>query len=80
MGIYEGQWKEGERHGYGRDIHYGGSYYQGNFKDGIENGKGLLVWNNGDKFTGVFKDGAFYEGKKEYANPSSKIKSEEGSW
>ena len=39
-GIYEGQFQNGLRHGYGRLIWSKGSYYEGMFEAGVQNGQG----------------------------------------
>ena len=40
--IYEGQFKNGERDGWGRMIYTNGSYYQGNWSNGMLEGEGKL--------------------------------------
>ena len=39
-GVYEGQFLNGKRQGYGRLIWYDGSYYEGMFEDDGQNGQG----------------------------------------
>ena len=40
--IYEGQWKDNKKHGYGREIYNDGSWYLGMWENGKKNGYGVL--------------------------------------
>lgn len=50
--IYEGQWKEGSRHGRGVQSWPDGSYYEGYWRNNQANGKGRLVHADGDTYMG----------------------------
>lgn len=45
--IYEGQFANGEKNGYGREFYADGSYYIGMWKKHEWNGKGKYVEENG---------------------------------
>jgi len=41
-GVYEGEFDNGVRKGYGRLIYYNGSFYEGMFEEGVPNGIGIF--------------------------------------
>lgn len=45
--IYEGQFSQDKKNGYGRYIYFDGDYYEGMFKDGKKSGWGTYQWGNG---------------------------------
>ena len=47
-----GQWRNGELHGRGEQIHPDGSRYEGEFTNGWHNGVGRRTWANGDVHEG----------------------------
>ncbi|KAJ6658846.1 hypothetical protein lerEdw1_019769 [Lerista edwardsae] len=52
---YEGEWKEGKKHGYGKLLFKDGSYYEGEFVDGEIMGNGLRYWaSTGNTYSGQF--------------------------
>lgn len=56
---YEGQWREGQRHGVGRlsyDV-YGESFYFGGWEDGCKHGEGRQVWPSGNTYNGQWRQG-----------------------
>jgi len=55
-GIYEGEWKNGTRHGVGRLWWTDHDRYIGSWKDDKKNGLGMMVWSNGDQYTGGWRD------------------------
>ncbi|KAK3589083.1 hypothetical protein CHS0354_017421 [Potamilus streckersoni] len=73
---YEGQWKNGKKHGHGKLVMTDGSYYEGSFKDGEIDGFGFRYFaDSGAKYQGQFRlgelhgkgrmiwpDGSIYEG------------------
>uniref|UniRef100_A0A674KBQ8 MORN repeat containing 1 n=1 Tax=Terrapene triunguis TaxID=2587831 RepID=A0A674KBQ8_9SAUR len=77
---YEGEWKQGRKHGHGKLLFKDGSYYEGEFVDGEIMGNGLRYWaSTGNTYSGQFvsgelhghgviqyKDGGKYEGEFSY--------------
>ena len=58
--MYEGQYKNGDRHGYGTYIWGGewlGQTYRGEFSNWKNHGYGIFTYRSGDVETGIFKDG-----------------------
>lgn len=49
---YEGQWKNGLRHGNGTLKYKNGAYYQGEWQNGMKNGKGTMVYASGNFYEG----------------------------
>ena len=45
--IYEGQWKNGKKHGYARETICQDKCYEGYFKDGDRHGKGMETQRDG---------------------------------
>uniref|UniRef100_A0A8D2AI66 MORN repeat containing 1 n=1 Tax=Sciurus vulgaris TaxID=55149 RepID=A0A8D2AI66_SCIVU len=74
---YEGEWKEGKKHGHGKLLFKDGSYYEGEFSDGEITGFGCRYWAwSGNTYSGHFvlgepqghgvmkyKAGGHYEGE-----------------
>ena len=54
---YEGEWKNGKRHGHGMWTKPNGLTYVGEWKDDKPNGQGTLTLPNGRKHKGEWKDG-----------------------
>jgi hypothetical protein len=54
--VYEGHWKDGVRHGYGRLVHVNGSSYIGLWSADMANGAGRYQDQDGYKFEGHWKD------------------------
>jgi hypothetical protein len=46
-GVYEGNWKNGKRHGKGKYTYAGGVVYEGNWENNMGHGKGKLVTYSG---------------------------------
>ncbi|CAI5782802.1 Hypothetical predicted protein [Podarcis lilfordi] len=77
---YEGEWKQGRKHGHGKLLFKDGSYYEGEFVDGEIKGNGLRYWaSTGNTYSGQFlfgelhghgviryADGGKYEGEFSY--------------
>ena len=55
--LYEGYWKEGERHYHGRTIWPTGEVYEGEYKNGCMHGHGDYLFENGERYIGMFKQG-----------------------
>ncbi|CAK7318175.1 MORN repeat-containing protein 1 [Vulpes lagopus] len=74
---YEGEWKGGKKHGWGKLLFKDGSYYEGEFVDGEITGEGCRLWaSSGNTYSGQFvlgepqghgimkyKAGGHYEGE-----------------
>ena len=58
--IYEGQFKDGQRHGKGKQKAEGIAEYQGEWVNNNFEGKGVLVYADGGKY-----EGDFFKNKKE---------------
>ncbi|XP_072036503.1 uncharacterized protein [Amphiura filiformis] len=55
---YEGDWKEGKKHGHGKLIMNDGSYYEGEFINGEIEGHGFRKWaTSGNTYSGQFLNG-----------------------
>src|SRR5690349_13624036 len=53
---YEGEWKDGQLHGFGKAIK--AKYvYEGDFQNGEKDGMGVITYDNTSKYEGSFKDG-----------------------
>ncbi len=49
--VYDGEWRNGNRHGVGKMVYYySGSFYEGDWVDGLKHGKGKMVY-----YSGAFK-------------------------
>lgn len=53
---YSGEFRNGVRHGFGKDSFIDGSSYEGGYFDGKRQGKGTVIYNNGHKYIGSFQD------------------------
>lgn len=52
---YDGEWKNGLKHGYGRLTYKSGSYYEGYFENGFKHGKGTMKFTSGNYYEGFYK-------------------------
>lgn len=50
--IYEGEWKDGRKHGYGIYYYGEGDKYEGWWQNGCHHGRGKYTWENGDVYDG----------------------------
>lgn len=50
--VYEGQWKNNERNGRGKQLWKDGSVYEGYWKDNLAHGYGRLIHTDGDVYVG----------------------------
>ncbi|MGC6366536.1 MAG: MORN repeat-containing protein [Candidatus Marinamargulisbacteria bacterium] len=55
--LYEGEWKDGQQHGYGTYYYTDGNKYEGEWKDGERHGNGTYYFNDGSRYEGEWKDG-----------------------
>ncbi|XP_055515357.1 MORN repeat-containing protein 1-like isoform X6 [Leucoraja erinacea] len=77
---YEGEWKDGKKHGHGKFLMKDGSYYEGELVNGEIEGNGVRYWaSSGNEYCGQFSqgevhgygvmkyfDGTLYEGEFNY--------------
>ncbi|XP_071840228.1 MORN repeat-containing protein 1-like isoform X2 [Apostichopus japonicus] len=55
---YEGEWKEGKKHGHGKLVMADGSFYEGEFINGEIEGHGFRKWaSSGNTYSGQFCNG-----------------------
>jgi hypothetical protein len=59
-GKYEGEFKDGKRHGQGTGTYLNGEKYVGEFKEGKRHGQGTYTYSDGSKYEGEFKDGEIH--------------------
>ena len=52
---YVGEFKDGQRHGYGTFNASTHEHYSGEWQAGLRHGQGTQVWTDGKKFIGEFK-------------------------
>jgi hypothetical protein len=65
---YEGEYKDGKRHGKGNYTNVSGDVYEGEWKDDKYHGKGKYTYATGDSYEGEFEDGKEHgKGKLTYA-------------
>ena len=56
-GAYEGDWKDGLRHGYGKFTWGNGDTYSGLWLEDKRHGQGTYVWHDGSKYKGNYSHG-----------------------
>ena len=55
--IYEGYWKDGQKHGQGKYIWANGMIYEGGFVEGLKDGHGKLRQRDGEVYDGFWSKG-----------------------
>ena len=66
---YEGEFSDGERHGYGTYTWPDGGRYEGEWHDTEQHGFGSRTWPNGDRYEGEWRDGKVHgRGTYNWAN------------
>lgn len=58
-GIYDGEWLDKKKHGYGCYKYPSGSTYEGQWKNNIKDGLGVYTYAKGGSYAGEFKRGRF---------------------
>ncbi len=58
-GIYDGEWLDKKKHGYGVYRYPSGSTYEGQWKNNVKDGLGVYTFGKGGSYAGEFKRGAF---------------------
>ena len=56
-GVYEGDWKNGLRHGFGKFTWNNGDTYSGLWQDDKRHGQGTYIWHDGSKYQGNYSHG-----------------------
>jgi hypothetical protein len=56
-GRYEGEIREGMKHGQGIITWPNGNRYEGEFRNGKKHGRGIQTWANGNRHEGEYRDG-----------------------
>ncbi|POM59197.1 AAA domain containing hypothetical protein, partial [Phytophthora palmivora] len=59
-GEYVGEWKDGQRHGYGIERMENGELYEGYWAHDRHNGPGELVLSDGSRYDGTFRRGLWH--------------------
>ncbi len=54
--VYEGDWKDNKRHGFGHYKWADGESYKGEYKDDHRHGTGIYFWKNGQRYEGGWAD------------------------
>jgi hypothetical protein len=54
---YEGEWRDGWRHGQGVYDFTNGDRYEGEWFEGLRTGRGTMVWADGARYEGEWLDG-----------------------
>jgi hypothetical protein len=66
---YEGEWKDDQKHGQGKETYANGNVYKGEWKDDQKHGQGTFTWADGDVCKGEWKDDQKHgHGTLTYAN------------
>ncbi len=55
--VYEGNWENTLRNGYGKYTWSDGEVYEGNWENGAENGYGKMTWSDGSVYEGTWENG-----------------------
>ena len=55
--VYEGEWKDSDRHGFGICKYHNGDVYEGEWKDSNPHGFGIYRFKNGDIYIGQWNEG-----------------------
>ena len=70
--VYEGEFKNGKRHGEGIYFNENEFFYIGNWKEDIIEGEGIFIKNNSEAYIGKFENGEIIEGN--YTHSKKNIK------
>ena len=66
--VYEGEFKNGKRHGKGIYFSENEFFYIGNWKEDIIEGEGIFIKNNSEAYIGKFENGEIIEGNYTHSN------------
>ena len=70
--VYEGEFKNGKRHGKGIYFSENEFFYIGNWKEDIIEGEGIFIKNNSEAYIGKFENGEIIEGNYTHSNIKKK--------
>ncbi|MGI9522206.1 MAG: peptidoglycan-binding protein [Hyphomicrobiaceae bacterium] len=59
-GYFEGEFRDGKRHGYGAWKDSTGARCKGEFRDGKQHGTGVCTWADGQRYEGEYKNGKIH--------------------
>ena len=66
---YDGEYRDGKRHGRGTMIWANGDRYAGEYRDGKAQGRGTMTWTDGTRYQGEYRDGRLHgRGTMTWAN------------
>jgi len=65
---YEGEYKDGLRHGVGTHYYTSGDKYLGEWEHGVQTGKGVFTYSDGSTHRGYYKGGV-YNGSGRFTHP-----------
>ncbi|CAF1066575.1 unnamed protein product [Rotaria sp. Silwood1] len=66
---YEGEWKDGKKHGKGKMDYANGYKYIGDWVGDVATGEGIFMWTNDDQYEGQYQNGQRHgKGSYTYAN------------
>lgn len=75
--IYNGQWYEGQKSGFGFYQHHSGEIYEGTWFQDRRQGKGKFLFHNGNKFSGVYDNNDIVHGRYIFADGTELVLEEE---
>lgn len=67
--LYEGEYRSGNRSGYGKYIYPDGIVYEGQWKDGKCHGQGKRIYKDGSQWVGKFRKGKKWDGLRLVVQP-----------
>ncbi|XP_042364659.1 MORN repeat-containing protein 3 [Plectropomus leopardus] len=76
--VYEGEWSEDHRSGWGRMYYESGDIYEGEWMEGKNHGQGIIRFANGNWYEGTWRDGKKNGNGKFYYSDKGKLY--EGFW
>ncbi|CAF2670496.1 unnamed protein product [Rotaria sp. Silwood2] len=66
---FEGEWKDGKKHGKGKMNYANGYTYTGDWVEDVATGEGVFIWTSGDQYEGQYQNGQRHgKGSYTYAN------------
>jgi len=59
-GVYEGEWNNNTKEGYGKKCFGDKSVYMGQWKNNMKEGQGIYVWQDNTKYIGGWKEDKYH--------------------